>query len=74
RVLGARLGPLEASGGRLAVGGVADARGLAAAPEWRGAPARQRTLGRAAPDEGPALPGRVRATLVGGHLAFDAGG
>lgn len=74
RVLGARLGTLQASVGRLAVGGVADVCVLDPAHEWRVEPARLRSQGRHTPFEGHALPGRVRATLVGGHLAFDAGG
>jgi len=72
RVLGARLGTLQASVGRLAVGGVADVCVLDPAATWRVEPAQLRSQGRHTPFEGHALPGRVRATLVGGHVAFDA--
>ena len=72
RVLGARLGTLQASVGRLAVGGVADVCVLDPAATWRVDPARLRSQGRHTPFEGHALPASVRATLVGGHVAFDA--
>lgn len=72
RVLGARLGTLQASVGRLAVGGVADVCVLDPLATWRVAPARLRSQGRHTPFEGHALPASVRATLVGGHVAFDA--
>ncbi|MEW6695012.1 Dihydroorotase [Tepidimonas thermarum] len=72
RVLGARLGTLQASVGRLAVGGVADVCVLDPATTWRVEPGQLRSQGRHTPFAGHALSGRVRATLVGGHVAFDA--
>lgn len=72
RVLGPRLGTLQASVGRLAVGGVADVCVLDPAHEWRVVPARLRSQSRHTPFEGHALPARVRATVVAGHVAFDA--
>ncbi|MGQ9725326.1 MAG: dihydroorotase [Tepidimonas sp.] len=72
RVLGARLGTLQASVGRLAVGGVADVCVFDPVCEWRVEPARLRSQSRHTPFEGHALPGRVRATVVAGHVAFDA--
>jgi dihydroorotase len=73
RVLGARLGTLQASVGRLAVGGVADVCVLDPQATWRVEPSRLRSQGRHTPFEGHALPARVRATVVGGHVSFDAG-
>lgn len=72
RVLGARLGTLGASLGRLAVGGVADVCVLAPQAPWRVEPAALVSQGRHTPFEGHELPARVRATLVGGHLAYEA--
>jgi dihydroorotase len=72
RVLGARLGTLQASVGRLAVGGVADVCVLDPQATWRVEPSRLRSQGRHTPFEGHALPARVRTTVVGGHIAFDA--
>ena len=72
RVLGARLGTLQASVGRLTAGGVADVCVLDPAVTWRVDPARLCSQGRHTPFEGHALPVSVRATLVGGQVAFDA--
>jgi dihydroorotase len=65
------LGTLQASVGRLAVGGVADVCVLDPNATWRVEPAALRSQGRHTPFEGHALPARVRATIVGGHVAFD---
>ena len=54
------------------MGGVADVCVLDPAATWRVDPARLRSQGRHTPFEGHALPASVRATLVGGHVAFDA--
>ncbi|MCS6811249.1 MAG: dihydroorotase [Tepidimonas sp.] len=72
RVLGARLGTLQASVGRLAVGGVADLCVLDPAAPWRVEPAALASQSRHTPFEGHELPARVRATLVGGHVAYEA--
>ncbi|WP_334135833.1 dihydroorotase [Tepidimonas sp.] len=71
-VLGPRLGTLQASVGRLAVGGVADVCVFDPAETWRVESAHLRSQGRHTPFDGHALPGRVRLTLVGGHVAFEA--
>lgn len=72
RVLGARLGTLQASVGRLAVGGVADLCVLDPASPWRVEPSALASQSRHTPFEGHELPARVRATLVGGHVAYEA--
>ena len=76
RVLGAALGSLAASAGRLVEGGVADVCMFDPAARW---PVRAGALlsqGKHTPfafaASGMELPGRVRATLVAGSVAFDA--
>jgi dihydroorotase len=69
-VLGAALGPLAESAGTLATGGVADICVLDPNAYWLVAPAALRSQGRNTPFGGYELPGRVRATLVGGHVAY----
>lgn len=71
-VLGSALGPLAASAGRLVVGGVADLCVFDPAQAWTVEPAALRSQGRHTPFSGYELPGRVRATVVGGHLAYQA--
>ena len=71
-VLGTALGPLAQSAGRLAVGSVADVCVLDPNASWVVAPAALRSQGRNTPFSGYELSGRVRATLVGGHLAYAA--
>ena len=70
RVLGASLGTLAASAGQLVKGGVADVCVFDAAAEWTPEPAALRSQGKHTPFSSHLLPGRVRYTLVGGHLAF----
>ena len=72
RVLGASLGPLQASAGKLVNGGVADICVFDPASEWVVAPAALRSQGKHTPFSGYQLPGRVRYTLVGGLLAYQA--
>ena len=72
RVLGSRLGTLQDSVGRLAVGGVADLVLLSTAGHWAVTDASLCSQGKSTPFSGYELPGRVRATLVGGHVAFEA--
>ena len=73
QVLGAALGPLADGGiGRLQVGGVADVCVFDPAMAWTVEPAALRSQGKHTPFGGYELPGRVRATLVGGHLAYQA--
>jgi dihydroorotase len=61
-------GPL----GRLAVGGVADVVVLSEAGHWPVKAQALRSQGKNTPFEGYELPGAVRMTLVGGHIAFEA--
>lgn len=74
RVLGASLGTLEASAGRLVEGGVADLCVFDPQGEWQVAPQALRSQGKHTPFAGYELPGRVRFTVVGGQLAFEAPG
>lgn len=76
RVLGAALGSLSASAGRLVAGGVADICVFDAAARWPVTAEHLCSQGKhtpfAAEISGFELPGRVRCTLVAGHLAFEA--
>ena len=71
-VLGAALGPLADSAGQLVVGGTADICVLDPQAAWTVEPAALRSQSRHTPFGGLELPGRVRATLVGGHIAYRA--
>jgi dihydroorotase len=77
RVLGAALGALSASAGRLIEGGVADVCVFDPAVRWQVTPAALRSHGKHTPfafeTSGIELPGRVRFTLVAGHIAHEAG-
>lgn len=70
RVLGASLGLLQASAGRLVEGGVADVCVFDPAAMWTVEPGNLRSQGKHTPFSGYQLPGRVRYTVVGGHLAY----
>ncbi len=72
RVLGASLGTLEASVGRLVAGGVADICVFDPAAEWTVQADALRSQGKHTPFSGYQLPGRVRCTLVGGQLAYQS--
>jgi dihydroorotase len=72
RVLGASLGTLQDSVGQLAVGGVADVCVLSDEGHWLVSGEVLRSQGKSTPFSGYELPGRVRATVVGGHVAFEA--
>jgi dihydroorotase len=69
RVLGGALGTLQASCGRLAEGGAADLCVFDPAARWQVTPQALRSQGKHTPFTGLELMGRVRCTLVGGHLA-----
>jgi dihydroorotase len=69
QVLGASLGTLQASVGRLTEGGVADLCVVDPNATWSVEPARLRSQGRHTPFAGHAMPVAVRATLVGGQVA-----
>jgi len=72
RVLGSSLGTLQDSVGHLAVGGVADVVVLSAEGHWPVSDTALRSQGKSTPFSGYELPGRVRATLVGGQVVFEA--
>jgi len=71
-VVGAALGAIAASAGRLVVGGVADICIFDPQAVWTAAPHALRSQGHHTPFSSYELPGRVRATLVGGSLAYRA--
>ncbi|MBK7007079.1 MAG: dihydroorotase [Burkholderiales bacterium] len=71
-VIGSALGDLAASAGRLVVGGVADVCVFDPRAAWTVTPGALRSQGHHTPFEGYELPGRVRATVVGGHIAYQA--
>ena len=71
-VLGGALGTLQASIGRVAVGGVADLCIFDPAARWTVQADTLRSQGKNTPFSGYELPGRVRTTIVGGQVAFEA--
>ena len=71
-VLGASMGKRQGRVGRLAVGGLADVCVFDAAAAWTVAPEALRSQGKHTPFSGYELPGRVRCTIVGGQVAFQA--
>lgn len=78
RVLGDALGSLASSAGRLIEGGVADVCVFDPGCTWTVAPEALASQGRHTPfafaATGMALPGRVRATLVAGTVAYEERG
>jgi dihydroorotase len=72
RVLGGALGTLQASAGQLVVGGVADVCVFDPQAEWTVQPDVLRSQGKHTPFAGYELPARVRCTIVGGQIAFQA--
>ncbi|HEY6135865.1 MAG TPA: dihydroorotase [Rubrivivax sp.] len=76
QVLGAALGSLGASAGRVVEGGVADLCIFDPAATWTVTPAALRSQGKHTPfgfeHGGVQMPGRVRATLVAGTVAYQA--
>ncbi|MBL8327664.1 MAG: dihydroorotase [Rubrivivax sp.] len=74
RVLGGALGSLEASAGRLVEGGVADLCLFDPQAEWHVTPQALLSQGKHTPFafsiNGMRIPGRVRATLVAGTVAY----
>ncbi|MFN0184644.1 MAG: dihydroorotase [Aquabacterium sp.] len=75
-VLGGAIGGMRHSAGRLQVGGMADLCVFDPAAIWMAQPSALRSQGKHTPfapaSGGTALPGRVRATVLAGALAFDA--
>jgi dihydroorotase len=72
RVLGEALGSLASSAGRLVEGGVADLCLFDAHERWTVQPAALKSQGKHSPFAGYELPGRVKYTLVAGHVAYEA--
>ena len=72
RVLGAALGSLQASVGKIALGGVADLCLFDPEAAWTVSPKLLRSQSKHTPFSGYEIPGRVRCTLVGGYVAFEA--
>ncbi len=72
RVLGEALGTLQASAGRLARGGVADICVFDPKASWMVEPSALRSQGKHTPFSGHELPVRVRWTIVGGQVAYEA--
>ena len=72
RVLGAALGTLQASCGKLVEGGVADVCVFDPQAHWTVSSESLRSQGKHTPFSGYELPGRVRCTIVGGQIAFEA--
>jgi dihydroorotase len=71
-VLGAALGKRQGRVGRLVEGGVADVCVFDPQAAWVVVPAALRSQGKHTPFSGYELPGRVRWTVVGGQVAFQA--
>jgi dihydroorotase len=72
RVLGSSLGTLQASAGQLLKGGVADVCVFNPNQPWTVEPSALRSQGKHTPFSGYELPVRVRWTVVGGQLAYEA--
>lgn len=72
KVLGSSLGTLQASVGRLVEGGVADLCVFDPNGSWQVQSCGLRSQGRHTPFDGHELPVRVRATLVGGQIAWQS--
>jgi len=72
RVLGGALGTLQASCGKLVEGGVADVCVFDPQAHWTVSSESLRSQGKHTPFSGYELPGRVRCTIVGGQIAFEA--
>ncbi|GGD69373.1 dihydroorotase [Caballeronia grimmiae] len=71
RITAAPADVLKLPAGRIATGGLADVCVFDADASWRVDPSKLRSQGRNSPFLGYELPARVRATIVGGHLAFE---
>jgi dihydroorotase len=70
RVLSAGLGALQSSAGQLMVGGAADVCVFDPQAHWTVHAQALKSQGKHTPFAGYELPGQVRYTLVGGHLAY----
>jgi len=72
RVLGSALGTLQASAGQMVKGGVADICVFDPDAEWTVRPDTLKSQGKHTPFSGYQLLARVRWTLVGGQIAYEA--
>ncbi|MBC7955465.1 MAG: amidohydrolase family protein, partial [Cytophagales bacterium] len=72
RVLGEALGSIASSAGRLVEGGMADVCLFDAQARWTVQPQALKSQGKHSPFAGYELPGRVKYTLVAGHVAYEA--
>jgi dihydroorotase len=71
RISSAPADVLKLPAGRIATGALADLCVFDAAGEWRVDPKKLKSQGRNTPFLGYELPARVRATIVGGHVAYE---
>ncbi|MEO7392610.1 MAG: dihydroorotase [Ramlibacter sp.] len=71
RVLGAALGTLQASSGRIVEGGIGDICVFDPLAEWMIEPQALRSQGKHTPFSGHELPGRVRCTIAAGQIAYE---
>ena len=71
-VVGSAFGAMAHSAGRLVEGGVADICVFDPQAAWTVTASALRSQGQHTPFGGYEVPGRVRATFVGGHLAYQA--
>jgi dihydroorotase len=72
RITSAPADVLKVPAGRITLGAMADICVFDANTAWRVDPLKLKSQGRNTPFLGYELPARVRATIVGGHLAFEA--
>ncbi|WP_250499877.1 dihydroorotase [Caballeronia sp. GAWG1-5s-s] len=72
RITSAPADVLKLPAGRIAVGALADLCVFDAGASWRVDPRKLKSQGRNSPFLGYELPARVRATIVGGHLAYES--
>jgi len=72
QVLGDALGSLASSAGKLAVGGMADLCIFDPNERWVVQSSAFKSQGKHTPFEGHELPGRVKCTVVAGHVAYEA--
>ena len=71
-VLGSALGSRQGRTGHLAAGGLADVCVFDPQAAWTVQADALRSQGKHTPFSGYELPGRVRCTLVGGRVAYQA--
>ncbi|SAK89833.1 dihydroorotase [Caballeronia glebae] len=72
RITSAPADVLKLPAGRIATGALADLCVFDAASDWRIDPLKLKSQGRNTPFLGYELPARVRATIVGGHVAYES--